>query len=186
MDRGAVYDYMMYVIILNLTGRADRQRSPLDNQAAFHAYQYVREDWPTLEKTIKWDIEAEWEQNYPQLKGHNLNIRLDMSGRSFSKPTGVSQAMNNASEIWAKGIAQVNYEVDQPNWDEEELFQRGSADAFWWEGPDGSRILLWYAGWYIDLWTYEQAVDELPRRLTRMAQQRYPFDQVRFGCEGSA
>jgi hypothetical protein len=121
VDRGAVYDYMMYVIILNLTGRADRERSPLDNQAAFNAYQYVREDWPTLEKTIKWEIEAEWEQNYPQLRGrHNLNIRLDTSGRSFNKPMGISQAMNNADQIWAKGIAQVNYQVDQPNWEEEE------------------------------------------------------------------
>lgn len=123
MDRGAVYDYMMYVIILNLTGRVDQTRSPLDNQAAFHAYQYVREDWPALEKTIKWEIEAAWEQNYPQLKNwirNNLNIRVDTSGRSFNKPMGVSQAMNNADNIWAKGIAQVNYRVDQPNWEEEE------------------------------------------------------------------
>lgn len=120
MDQGAVYDYMMYVIILNLTGRADKERSPIDNQAAFHAYQYVREDWQTLEKTIKWEIEAVWDQDYPQLRNHHLNIRLNASGRSFGKPMGISQAMNNANEIWAKGVTQVSYEVDQPNWNDEE------------------------------------------------------------------
>lgn len=138
MDQGAVYDYMMYVIIMNLTGRADRERSPIDNQAAFHAYQYIREDWPTLEKTIKWEIESAWEQNYPQMTNwirNNLNIRLDTSGRSFNQPMGVSQAINNADTIWAKGVVQVNYQTAQPNWEEEE-------DTAWrWgeERPIGQR-----------------------------------------------
>lgn len=120
VDKGAVYDYMMYVIIINLTGRGiDRGRSPLDNQAAFAAWNYVREDWATLEKTIKWFIEAEWESNYPHLQGQNLNIRLK-KGRAFDKPMGVSQAENHAERLWAKGIVQVSYELDVPDMSDEE------------------------------------------------------------------
>ncbi len=114
VDRGAVYDYMMYVIILRLTGRGlERGASLLDKEAGFKMFEWVREDWQTLEKSIKWDIEAKWEEHNPNLRGQNLNIRLN-PGRSFGRPMGLSQATNHAEEIWAKGTVSIPYAIDIP------------------------------------------------------------------------
>jgi len=70
-----------------------------------------------------------------------------------------------------------------PFWDEEAVLPRDMSGAFWWEGPDGSKILFWY-GHGIDLWTYEQAENDLPQRLSELARRDYPFDLVRWKFQG--
>ena len=72
-----------------------------------------------------------------------------------------------------------------PFWDEQAVLPRDMNGAFWWEGPDGSRILFWYGGYGSGgLWTYEQTVRDLPARLASMAQRGYPHDVVRFQFQG--
>jgi len=70
----------------------------------------------------------------------------------------------------------------RPNWDEENVIARNMPGAFWWEGPEGSRVLLWYGGPSIEgphLWTYEQAVRDLTKHLARLEDRGYPYNIVR-------
>ncbi|MCC6446829.1 MAG: hypothetical protein IT210_25680 [Armatimonadetes bacterium] len=67
----------------------------------------------------------------------------------------------------------------RPFWDEEAVLPRGASGAFWWEGPDGSRVLFWY-GHGADLWNEAQAEQDLPRRLRGLEDNGYPFDLARF------
>ena len=107
VDKGAVYDFVYSVILLYLTGRnLSGGRSPMDDMASFAMYNWLREDWSTLEKSLKWDIAARY---WPHEK--NLDIELRTDTRSFSKPVGVSQATNYAQRLWAKGITQVPYQI---------------------------------------------------------------------------
>ena len=71
-----------------------------------------------------------------------------------------------------------------PFWDEEAVLPTDSSGAFWWEGPDGSRVLLWY-GYRMWLWTFDQSVRDLPKHLVQHQEHGYPFDIVRFGFESS-
>lgn len=68
-------------------------------------------------------------------------------------------------------------------WDEEQVLPGDLGGAFWWEGPDGQRVLLWY-GFRIALWTYEQALHELEAELTKHAARGYAHDVIRFGFQG--
>ncbi|RKY01250.1 hypothetical protein DRP77_10000, partial [Candidatus Poribacteria bacterium] len=71
-------------------------------------------------------------------------------------------------------------------WDEGAIFPRGRPGAFWWEGPDGSRILVYYQGGY-GVWTpgsYEEVMEELPGMLEELEGRGYPFDAVRFAYNG--
>lgn len=106
VDKGAVYDYMMYVIILTLTGRGSG-RSFLDNQASYYTWQYLQKNWTQQQEVIKAHILDFYHEN-----GMNVQIQLMEPGRSFKKPTGVSQATNHASVLWAKGIAQIQYQIN--------------------------------------------------------------------------
>lgn len=70
-----------------------------------------------------------------------------------------------------------------PFWDEAAVLPRDLPGAFWWEGIDGSRVLFWY-GHRIDLWTMEQALQEVPRRLQDLVQRGYPYDVVEYRFQG--
>ncbi|MCS7236650.1 MAG: glycosyl hydrolase-related protein [Thermoguttaceae bacterium] len=71
-------------------------------------------------------------------------------------------------------------------WDEKAILRRGRPDAFWWEGPDGGRVLVYYQGGY-GCWSpgsYEEAAEHLPRVLKELEQQGTPFSVIRFGGYG--
>lgn len=71
-------------------------------------------------------------------------------------------------------------------WNEAAILRRGRPDAFWWEGPDGSRILVYYQGGY-GCWSpgsYEEAVDYLRIVLRELEKQGSPFSVIRFGGYG--
>jgi hypothetical protein len=70
----------------------------------------------------------------------------------------------------------------RPNWDEQAVIARDMLGAFWWEGPDGSRVLLWYGGPAIEgphLWTYDQARRDLAKYLAGLQRRGYPYELVR-------
>jgi hypothetical protein len=71
-----------------------------------------------------------------------------------------------------------------PLWDEEAVLPRDLPGAFWWEGPDGSRVLFWYGWQGLDAWTTEHAVQELSQRLRELDRRGYPFDLIRFRFQG--
>ncbi len=68
-------------------------------------------------------------------------------------------------------------------WDESVVMPRGRPDAFWWVGPDGSRVLFWY-GTSGPVDDYARALKGVPARLTELEKRGYPFDVVRFNVLG--
>jgi hypothetical protein len=74
-----------------------------------------------------------------------------------------------------------------PHWDEQAILPRDMIGAFWWEGPDGDRVLFWYGGDKIEgpwLWTYQQSERDLPKYLTDLDQRGYTPDLVRLKFHG--
>ncbi|MHB0878930.1 MAG: glycoside hydrolase family 38 N-terminal domain-containing protein [Anaerolineae bacterium] len=70
-----------------------------------------------------------------------------------------------------------------PWWDEAKVMPRDAMGAFWWEGADGKRVLFWF-GYRISLWAYDQALRELPSALARLEERGYDADMVRFNFQG--
>ena len=72
-------------------------------------------------------------------------------------------------------------------WDEKNILRtHGKPDAFYWEGPDGSKVLLYFQGSY-GCWnpkTYDQILKELPAMLDDMDKRGNPFSVVRYGGYG--
>ncbi len=68
-------------------------------------------------------------------------------------------------------------------WDEQAVLPRDLPGAFWWEGPDGQRVLLW-RGTGASMWTLEQTIRDLPTLLAGLAQRGYPYDLVRLRVSG--
>ncbi len=73
------------------------------------------------------------------------------------------------------------------NWDEATcLRDHGVPDAFWWEGPDGAKVLTYYQQGY-GPWSpesVEELTDELPKRLDAMDAKGNPFTVARWGGYG--
>jgi len=67
-------------------------------------------------------------------------------------------------------------------WDEQAVVPRDMPGAFWWQGPDGSRVLFWYGGG-LSLWDYQSALDEVQRSLARV-EAAYPYDVIRYKFQG--
>jgi hypothetical protein len=71
-------------------------------------------------------------------------------------------------------------------WDEKAILRHGRPDAFWWQGPDGAKVLTYYQGSYgfFDRVTgpdsYEQVKDNLPKMLAALEEQQCPFDVMRY------
>jgi hypothetical protein len=103
VDRGAVYDYMLYVIIMALTGRQNSRLSYLDNQASYYTWQYLKKNWTEKEQKIKKHIQEFHDEN----NLGQIEIQLQPGGRAFDKPMGISQSRNNT--LWGKGVVSIAY-----------------------------------------------------------------------------
>ena len=72
-------------------------------------------------------------------------------------------------------------------WDEEAILrEHGRPDAFYWQGPDGEKILTYYQGSY-GCWSpssYEEAEAELPGMLAEMEERGCPFSVLRYAGYG--
>jgi len=73
-----------------------------------------------------------------------------------------------------------------PLWDEARVLNMEMPGAFWWEGIDGSRVLLWSdlhgAEWLPA--HYGQAMRELPGMLRTLEERGYPYDLVSYTVRG--
>jgi hypothetical protein len=73
-----------------------------------------------------------------------------------------------------------------PLWDEKGVLSLDHPGAFWWEGIDGSRVLVWYDihghEWHPT--SYEQALRDLPGMLGTLGQHGYLYDMVSYTVRG--
>jgi len=72
-----------------------------------------------------------------------------------------------------------------PFWDESKVVPHEIPRAFYWIGPDGSKVLFWYGpGYGISdtsfLSSYHTTYKALPKILAEFQEKGYPFDAVRF------
>jgi len=71
-------------------------------------------------------------------------------------------------------------------WDEDAILRHGRPDAFRWQGPDGSEVLVYYQSSYgffervVGPDSYQEVLDHLPRRLAALEEQNSPFDVMRY------
>ena len=72
-------------------------------------------------------------------------------------------------------------------WDEAAVMRpHGRPDAFYWQGPDGGRVLVYYQGGY-GCWSpqsCEEAAAQLPGMLDEMDETGSPFSTMRYGGYG--
>jgi alpha-mannosidase len=68
-------------------------------------------------------------------------------------------------------------------WDEKNILRpHGKPDAFYWKGPDGSKVLVYYQGGY-GCWnpkSYDEVMNELPGMLNNMDSRGNPFSVMRY------
>jgi alpha-mannosidase len=71
-------------------------------------------------------------------------------------------------------------------WDESAILRHGRPDAFWWKGPDGNKVLVYYQSSYgffrdsVGPSSYDEVYKELPGMLERLDKQGCPFDTLRY------
>lgn len=73
-----------------------------------------------------------------------------------------------------------------PLWDEQRVLSMDIPGAFWWQGPDGAKILVWY-NLHGQEWAptnLQHAITDLPGMLALLERNRYPFDQVMYTIRG--
>jgi len=66
-------------------------------------------------------------------------------------------------------------------WDEKLVMKRNCAGAFYWEGPDKSKVLFWYGSGKIEsvwLWDLHFAENELNNFLMQQQQEGYGYDLI--------
>jgi len=72
-------------------------------------------------------------------------------------------------------------------WDEDAILrEHGRPDAFYWQGPDGEKVLVYYQAGY-GCWgpsSYEEALSDLPGMLKDMEDRGCPFSVARYGGYG--
>lgn len=71
-----------------------------------------------------------------------------------------------------------------PFWDEARVLERDMSGAFWWQGPDGQRVLFWYGQGIGHLWNEDVAIRDIEQRLTDLQRRGYPYDLLRAYVSG--
>jgi len=71
-------------------------------------------------------------------------------------------------------------------WDESAILRHGRPDAFYWQGPDGEKVLVYYQGSYgffnrvVGPDSYQEVMDSLPGMLEELEKKGSPFHVVRY------
>jgi alpha-mannosidase len=113
----------------------------------------------------------------------------DIPGLSWGLPTilsgaGVNYLFGGMPTYFEWYPEQYKDIVKHTFWDEKNILRsHGRPDAFYWQGPDGSKVLVYYQGGY-GCWTprsYDQIMYELPGKLDEMDSRGNPFSVMRFG-----
>lgn len=114
----------------------------------------------------------------------------DVTGLSWGLPIALSNAgvnyffagLPNYFDWWSEKFSYM-----RPFWDEENILRpHGRPDAFYWKGPDGSKILVYFQGEY-GCWgpeSYDQVMEELPAMLDDIDKRGCPFSVMRYGGYG--
>ncbi len=113
----------------------------------------------------------------------------DVPGLSWGLPTVLAGAGVKYFFAGLPPYFNLNSENAYTNWDESAIMRdHGQPDAFWWEGPDGSKVLVYYQGGYgglISPTSVEEAMEKFPEVLAKMDDQGNPFSVFRvasYGC----
>ncbi len=112
----------------------------------------------------------------------------DVPGLAWALPTVLAGA---GVKYFFAGLPPY-FNFNQPdaytNWDEDAIMRaHGQPDAFWWAGPDGSKVLVYYQGGYgglISPETTDDVMADLPAKLAEMEATGTPFSVFRIACYG--
>jgi len=116
----------------------------------------------------------------------------DMPGFSWALPTvlsgaGVKYFFAGLPTYFEWSPKKYDDLVDHTFWDEKNILRpHGRPDAFYWKGPDESKILVYYQGGY-GCWSpqsYDQIMNELSVKLNDMDDRGSPFSVARYGGYG--
>ena len=116
----------------------------------------------------------------------------DIPGLSWGLPTALSGAgikyfFGGMPTYFEWYPQQYKDKVKHTFWDEKTILRpHGRPDAFYWKGPDGSKVLVYYQGSY-GCWgpkSYDQVLNELPLKLNDMDSRGNPFSVMRYGGYG--
>jgi alpha-mannosidase len=112
----------------------------------------------------------------------------DMPGLSWGLPTVLSGAGINyffaGMPFYFEWSPEIYKDlVKHTFWDEKNILRpHGRPDAFYWKGPDGSKVLVYYQGDY-GCWnpkSYDEVMNELPGMLDNMDSRGNPFSVMRY------
>jgi alpha-mannosidase len=125
----------------------------------------------------------------------------DVTGLSWGLPTalagaGISYFFAGLPEYFEWDPKKYKDIVKHTFWDEKNILRpHGRPDAFYWKGPDGSKVLVYYQGTY-GWWStkskrsiegpksYDQVMNELPGMLNDMDIRGNPFSVMRYAGYG--
>ena len=111
----------------------------------------------------------------------------DVPGLSWGLPTVLAGA--GVKYFFAGLPHYFTWPDGHTSWDESAVMrEHGAPDAFWWEGPDGSRVLVFYQGGYGGFGSpksVEDVMNTLPPALEDLEAKGNPFSVFRaaaYGC----
>jgi len=134
----------------------------------------VRLLYPSFSLKRKYDI---------PIKSAEIN---DIPGLSWGLSTVLA---NSGVRYLVAALPRWYFGEHHPNWDEKEFAPHAGPKAFYWLGPDGSKVLFWYGklGWDSAMFfacDYEQTHKMLPKSLKELEDQGYSFDAITFRVQG--
>lgn len=110
----------------------------------------------------------------------------DVPGLSWSLPTVLAGAGVNYFFAGCPTYFEWGRNDIHTFWDESAILRHGRPDAFWWEGPDGKKVLVYYQssyGFFHDVVgpsSYDEVYKRLPAMLEDLDKQGCPFDTLRY------
>ena len=114
----------------------------------------------------------------------------DIPGLSWGLPTVLAGSGVKYFFAGMPGYFQWGTTKAHSFWDESAILRHGCPDAFRWQGPDGGSVLVYYQGGYGTMDdskgpnSYEEILNQLPRRLGEMQSQGSPFSVIRYIHKG--
>lgn len=155
-------------------------------------------------QTGQLEITALWGNQTAALCGHEEQFRLMYPQFALARDFGVhiDTAMHNDIPGFSWGLisamasAGVKYLAlglpgwyfsgwdgqtgEHGPWDESQVQDVRMPGPWWWEGPDGQRVLTWYNfhGHEMSFLSYAEALNEVPTWLGRLTERGYAYDEV--------
>ncbi len=121
-----------------------------------------------------------------------FGIDIELSVAEHNDIPGFSWGLANVLagagvRYFSPGIPRWYHQRVHQLWDEAAVLDLDRPGAFWWEGIDGSRVLVWFKSHGVDEWlpaSYEGALRDLPAMLAQLDRQGYAYDMVSYMLRG--